>query len=107
MCACHYDKYIVTFGMTKSLGTISQWWGQAGCNRTTEGVCIWLIPKWAFWPQQPSTNPAVQQLQNSKNSQPLETKHETLQQAKLDPTLEEFINIMAQDPSGTFVSWGY
>ena len=53
LCACRYNKYIVTFGMTKSLGTISQWWGQAGCNRTTEGVCIWLIPKWAFWPQQP------------------------------------------------------
>ena len=100
-------KYIVTFGMTKSLGTISQRWGRAGRNRTTEGVCIWLVPKWAFRPQQPSTNPAVKRLQNTKNSRPLETKHETLQRAKLDPTLEEFINIGSQDPPGTFASWGY
>jgi superfamily II DNA helicase RecQ len=33
-------KYIVTFGMTKSLGTISQRWGRAGHDRTTDGVDI-------------------------------------------------------------------
>ena len=36
-------KYIVTFGLTKSLGTISQRWGRAGRNRTIEGVCLWLV----------------------------------------------------------------
>jgi superfamily II DNA helicase RecQ len=72
-------KYIVTFGLTKSLGTISQRWGRAGRDRATEGVCLWLVPKWAFRPQQPSTtNPIVQQLQSSKNNRPLEMKHETV-----------------------------
>jgi superfamily II DNA helicase RecQ len=94
-------KYIVMFGMTKSLGTISQRWGRAGRDRTTDGVCLWLVPKWAFRPQQ-RTNPTIQQLQTSRNNRPLETKHNTLQRAKLEPTLEEFINIGSQSPPGMF-----
>lgn len=43
-------KYIVIFGLTKSLVTISQCWGRAGRDHTTEGVCLWLVPKWAFQP---------------------------------------------------------
>jgi len=95
-------KYIVTFGLTKSLGTISQRWGRAGRDRTTEGVCLWLVPKWAFRPQPSTANPTIQRLQTSKSNRPLETKHETLQRAKLEPMLEEFINIGSQVPPGMF-----
>ena len=99
-------KYIISFGMTKSLGTISQRWGRAARNRTTEGVCLWLVPKWAFRPQQTTmTNPVVQRLQTSKNNRALgETKHDTVQRAKLEPDLEEFINIGSQDPPGMHAS---
>ena len=89
--------------MTKSLRTISQYWGRAGRNRTTEAVCLCLVPKWAFRPQQTSiTNPTVQRLQNSKNSHPLVTKHDTVQRGKLDLTVEEFINIGSKDPPGMY-----
>ena len=48
------------------------------------------------------TNPTVQRLQNSKNSRPLVTKHDTVQRGKLDLTVEEFINVGSKDPPGMY-----
>lgn len=60
-------KYVVTFGILKSLSTVGQRWGRAGRDRTTQSVCLLLVPKWAFRPDNanvPSTlNPAIQHLQ--------------------------------------------
>jgi len=44
-------KYVVTFGVPNSVGTVGQRWGRAGCDRITEGVCILLVPQWAFRPK--------------------------------------------------------
>jgi len=61
-------KYIISL----SIGTVAQRWGRPGRDRTTEGVCLLLVPKWTF----------------------------RLRRACLDTKLEEFINMRSSDPPG-------
>jgi superfamily II DNA/RNA helicase len=90
-------QHVVTFDILKSLSTVGQRWGQAGQDRTTQGVCLFLVPRWAFQPNVPSIlNPSIQHLQQGCRKAPREeSKHDTVKQAKLDNRLEEFINIKA------------
>jgi superfamily II DNA helicase RecQ len=93
-------KYIVSFGIPKSIGTIAQHWGRAGRDRTTEGVCLLLVPKWAFHPELSAIAAHVRpHLQQGRQKAP-ETKADTLKRARLDTKLEAFINIGSSDPPG-------
>jgi superfamily II DNA helicase RecQ len=93
-------QYVVTFQIPKSLSTVGQRWGRAGRDRTTQGVCILLVPKWAFRPDDanvPSTlNTAVQNLQRGRTGRKVpgaESKRDTIKRAKLDNKLEAFVNV--------------
>lgn len=90
-------KYVISFGILKSVGTVAQRWGRAGRDRKTEGVCLLLVPKWAFRPDKSVV--AAHALQCGRQKAP-ETKTDTLKHARLDPTLEAFINIGSSDPPG-------
>lgn len=91
-------QYVVTFDIPKSLRTVGQRWGHAGRDRTTQGICILLVPKWAFQPDDaniPSIlNPAIQHIQRGhRRVSGAESKQDTIKRAKLDSKLETFINI--------------
>ena len=88
-------RHVVTFGIPKSLSTVGQRWGRAGRDRTTQGVCLFLVPKWAFRPELSSVlNPSIQILQRGCKKAPGdESKQDTIKRAKLDTRLEEFINL--------------
>ena len=93
-------KDIISFGIPKSIGTVAQRWGRAGHDRTTEGVCLLLVPKWAFRPELSAVAAHVRQhLQQGRQKAP-ETKADTLKRARLDTKLEAFINIGSSDPPG-------
>ena len=91
-------QYVITFDIPKSLSTVGQRWGRAGRDRTTQGICILLVPKWAFRPNDANVpsilNPAIQHIQHGRRRVPgAESKKDTIKQAKLDSKLETFINI--------------
>jgi superfamily II DNA helicase RecQ len=93
-------KYVISFGIPKSVGTVAQRWGRAGRDRKTDGVCLLLVPKWAFRPEKPAVAAHVQHVQRV-HQKGLETKADTLKRARLEPTLEAFINT----GSGELLGW--
>ena len=92
-------KYIISFGIPNSVGTVTQRWGRTGHDRETDGVCLLLVPKWAFHPEKPAIAAHVQRLQHGRQKG-LETKADTLRRARLDPILEAFINAGSGDVPG-------
>jgi superfamily II DNA helicase RecQ len=95
-------EYIISFGIPKSVGTVAQRWGRAGRDRKTDGVCVLLVPKWAFHPEKPAVAAHLQHLQRGHqgHQKGLETKADTLKCARLDPKLETFINTGSGDVPG-------
>lgn len=93
-------KYIISFGIPKSVGTVAQRWGRAGHDRKTESVCLLLVPKWAFRPGKPAVPAHIQHLQRGRQKG-LETKADTLKRARLDPSLELFINTDSHDATSS------
>ena len=88
-------KYTILFGVpkSKSLSTVTQRWGRAGRDRTTQAVCLLLVPKWAFRPAS-GQGVAHHQLECGRRTKKTkESKKETVQCANLDERLENFINI--------------
>ncbi|KAJ7229480.1 hypothetical protein C8J57DRAFT_1534450 [Mycena rebaudengoi] len=67
--------------------------GSPKCPQTT-GTCIFLVPKWAFRPIPPEVGTAVQAVQHLKRQEKvkLEPKTHTESRARLERTLEAFIN---------------
>jgi len=96
-------KYVISFGIPKSVGTVAQRWGRAGRDRKTDGVCLLLVPKWAFRPDKSAV--ATHALQRGRQKAP-ETKTDTLKRARLDTTLETFINIGSSEPPGLIIFAG-
>ena len=93
-------KYIISFGIPKSVGTVAQRWGRAGRDRITDGVCLLLVPKWAFRPDKSAV--AAHALQRGRQKAP-ETKADTLKHARLDVKLEAFLNIGSSEPPGQII----
>ncbi|KAJ7240949.1 P-loop containing nucleoside triphosphate hydrolase protein [Mycena rebaudengoi] len=99
-------KITVIIGSPKcprSLSIVAQRWGRTARGRETIGTCIFLVPKWAFRPTPPPVGPAVQMVQTLKRQDKvkLEPKTHTESRARLDRTLEAFINSdAAETPNG-------
>jgi len=93
-------KYIISFGIPKSVGTVVQCWGHTGHDQKTQGVCLLLIPKWAFCPEQSVI--AQQRLQRGGQKAP-ETKTDALKRAWLDAKIEMFINIGSDNLPGQHI----
>lgn len=91
-------KYVISFGIPKSVGTVVQRWGRAGRDRTTQGVCLLLVPKWAFRPEQSAIAAHAQQRLQRGGQKAPETKTDALKRARLDAKIETFINIGSDNP---------
>ncbi|KAI1781803.1 P-loop containing nucleoside triphosphate hydrolase protein [Ganoderma leucocontextum] len=88
-------RYIILFKCPASLSVVAQRWGRAGRDRTTQAICLLLVPPWAFRPSlplAPRESLAVSILKGGKKKL-LEPKAWTDRRAKLPTSLEEFINI--------------
>lgn len=85
-------KYVVSFGIPKSIGQVFQRWGRAGRNRVLKSTCIALVPSWAI---RPSTlfNPSIHRV--AASSKAIESKQDTLKRANLPPTVEQLLNLGA------------
>ncbi len=86
--------YIILFKCPASLSVLAQRWGCAGRDRTTQAICLLLVPPWAFRPllsSAPQESLAVSMLKGGKKKV-LEPKSWTDRHVKLPVTLEEFIN---------------
>ena len=88
-------------GFRSRLALLLNAWGRAGRDRTTDGVCLLLVPKWAF--RSDKTAVAAQVLQRGRQKAP-ETKTDTLKCARLDARLEAFLNIGSSEPPGQIIS---
>lgn len=90
-------RWVVIFGLTKSLSVVAQRWGRAARDRTLTGTCLFLVPAWAFRPPNPEPPLALQRLKGQSKVKG-ESKRHVQQRANLNTTLEAFIN-SAADPS--------
>lgn len=83
-------KYVVLFGIPKSVGNLTQRWGRAGRDRKMEATCLVLVPPWAFRPAA-SLNPSVEAIKGKGKK--LESKRSAVNRANLDSNLERFLNL--------------
>ncbi|KAF5347077.1 hypothetical protein D9758_011622 [Tetrapyrgos nigripes] len=94
-CSIPDVKYLVIFGLPASLSVVIQHWGRSGCDCVTPVVCLLLVPPWAF---RLETRPAIPAFYRVRNIQENgETKANNIKWAKLEPALENFINLADQD----------
>ncbi|KAF5329335.1 hypothetical protein D9619_009479 [Psilocybe cf. subviscida] len=89
-------QHVISFGCPKSLGSLIQRWGRGGRDRATQAVCQLLVPRWAF---RPASSLIQQRLAQQTGKSLNETKADTLKRAKLNATVERFINGSALTPS--------
>ncbi|KAH9828539.1 P-loop containing nucleoside triphosphate hydrolase protein [Rhodofomes roseus] len=61
-------RYIVILKCPRSLSVVAQRWGRAGRHRTTQAVCLLLVPQWAFRPPPVASQIAVQAVQRLRQS---------------------------------------
>ena len=81
--------HTVVFGVPKfpkSISAVVQCWGWTVRNCNIPGTCQFLVPSWAF---RPSTANVVQKA---------EPKRSVKQRDGIQPAIEKFINIWAEDP---------
>ena len=85
-------KFVIIFGRPPSFAAVIQRWGRAGRDRLTLAYCLLLMPKWAFRPRMPAV---VARSVKGKKSVKSEPKRYAVSRAKLDPALEQFVNLVA------------
>ncbi|KAF5340719.1 hypothetical protein D9611_007435 [Ephemerocybe angulata] len=91
-------QYVVSFGIPKTVGQVCQRWGRGGRDRTTQAVCILLVPAWSIRPDaQLLTNPLLARLKGGPKPEP---KSHTVRRAKLDTRVEHAINLKYDRPRG-------
>lgn len=84
-------RYSIIFSSPRTLSVLSQRWGRAGRDRNLAGVCILLVPEWAYRPIVPAVNPAIQRVKG-KAMVKEEPKRDATQRANLNTGIEAFIN---------------
>ncbi|KAJ3543662.1 hypothetical protein NMY22_g3064 [Coprinellus aureogranulatus] len=72
-------RYVISFGIPKSVSQVFQRWGRAGRDRKTEAVCLLLVPPWALRPD-PSVGSLVLAPARDKAEQKAREKAEKARQ---------------------------
>ncbi len=93
-------QWVVNIGVTKSLLGLGQHFGRAGRNPLIKGKCAVLVPPWSIRPLPDVLNPMLARVRGKGRVKQTEAKRDTLRREKLNPDLEEFINIATPGMNG-------
>jgi hypothetical protein len=91
--------------MPRFLSSVSQRWGRATRNRSLHGVCLLLVEDWALRPALSTINCTISLIRGRKA--PHETKAAIKRHAEMNPPLEKFLNLPADNPKGSSSSISY
>ncbi|KLO12440.1 P-loop containing nucleoside triphosphate hydrolase protein [Schizopora paradoxa] len=86
-------EWVVNLGITESLSGLSQRFGRAGRDPSINAKCAALIPSWAVRPPPETVNPAIARIQGTGAKVKKESKRDAARREKLEPGLEQFINV--------------
>lgn len=80
-------RFVAMFCVPRSVSVLAQRWGRGGRDRLLEATCFLFVQPWAFRPK------GVAQTTRTGKAKPLEPKTHKTQREKLEPELENLINL--------------
>lgn len=92
-CNARDIEWVVNLGITESLSGLSQRFGRAGRDSSMKAKCAVLVPPWAIRPPPETGNPALARVKGTGEKVKKEAKRDTARREKLDPALEQFVNL--------------
>ncbi|TFK58811.1 P-loop containing nucleoside triphosphate hydrolase protein [Pluteus cervinus] len=79
-------QFVALFCAPRSLSVLVQRWGRGARNRSISATCFLFVQAWAFHPKEVYKS-------GKRKGKPAEPKSYAASRAKLDPALEELINL--------------